>query len=230
VGPFSRSECAPGRRSLRDAAGARPIHREWRRRSRGKCRRPQAISQYAEAAPCDERGIARGAARIFQPLGFAGQVPGVDVPQSGRAADGGGANQRRGGRIVGPLHLVVFVKCRHVPRNIARNAGQKFRHAAQSLVGIVEAGDDESHHFQPEAHLVNAADGVENGRDPAAQLAVMAGVEALQVDLVQVGPGADIFQHLRGGVAVRNEPGRKPACRAARNTATAHSAVMSGSL
>jgi hypothetical protein len=117
---------------------------------------------------------------------LARQVAGVDVAQTGGAARLRGAQQGGGGGVVRRQHLVILVKCRHVPGDIGRDAGQEFGRGAQFLARIVEAGDHQGDHFQPEA---------------------MAWMRAME-----------------------SRMGAKPAWRAARNTATAHSAVISGSL
>jgi hypothetical protein len=52
-----------------------------------------------------------------------------------------------------------------------------------------------------------ARDGVENAIDAAAELAVAAIAEALQIDLVEIDPRAQVVDDLLGPVAVRDERG-----------------------
>ena len=54
---------------------------------------------------------------------------------------------------------------------------------------------------------VDAADAVEDGSDAAAEFVVVAVVETLEIDFVQIEPGAQVFENLRSGVAVRDETG-----------------------
>jgi len=44
----------------------------------------------------------------------------------------------------------------------------------------------------------------------SAELAVVAVVEALEIDLIQIHPRAQVFEHLRRSVSVRHEPGEQP--------------------
>src|SRR5438874_487055 len=62
-----------------------------------------------------------------------------------------------------------------------------------------------SNDLKPEAHLIQAANGFEDRSDTAAELVVMAIVEALEIDFVEVNPGADVFEHLWRAIAVRDE-------------------------
>ncbi len=93
----------------------------------------------------------------------------------------------------------------HVPGNIGRNTGHKLSQAPQFIVAVVESGDQQRHNLQPDTHLVQAANGVENRLQPSAELAIMAIVEALQIHFVQIYPRMQILQHLRRPVTVRNE-------------------------
>ena len=54
------------------------------------------------------------------------------------------------------------------------------------------------------------ADGVQDRAQPAAQFVIVAIVEALQIHLVEVHPGPQIFEHLGSGVAVGDESGDQP--------------------
>ena len=57
---------------------------------------------------------------------------------------------------------------------------------------------------------MDASDGVENRPEAASQFVVAPVVEALEIHFVQVYPRADVFEHLRRGVAVGYETGRQP--------------------
>ena len=48
------------------------------------------------------------------------------------------------------------------------------------------------------------------GASRAAELAVVAVVEALEIDFVEIDPRAQVFEHLRRPVAVRHEAGHQP--------------------
>jgi hypothetical protein len=118
-----------------------------------------------------------------------------------------------------------------VPGNVGRHIGQKCGQLAEFVVAVVEAGNEQGDDLQPHAHLVQTADGVEDRLQASAEFAIVAIIEALEVHLVEIDPGMEILEHLRRAVAVRNKRGvSKPAWRAWRKTATAHSLVISGSL
>jgi hypothetical protein len=108
----------------------------------------------------------------------------------------------------------------------ARNSVRRF----SSSVGIVEAGNQQRDDFEPQAHGVDAANAFENGADAAAEFVVVAVVEALEIDFVEIEPGAHVFENLRRAVAVGDEAGDESAALASLKTATAHSLVISGSL
>src|SRR5437762_7464874 len=69
------------------------------------------------AVPGDECVAARRAARVFQIADAAGQIAGVDVPQTVGAADGGGCQQHVGGGVGRVHHLVVGMERGDVPRD-----------------------------------------------------------------------------------------------------------------
>ena len=54
---------------------------------------------------------------------------------------------------------------------------------------------------------MDAADALEDGSDAAAEFVVVTVVETLEIDFVQIEPGAQVFENLRGGVAVGDETG-----------------------
>src|ERR1700724_187312 len=75
----------------------------------------------------------------------------------------------------------------------------------QLLFGSVGPGNEEGNNLQPNAHLVEAADSLEYGTNPSAKLVIMAVIETFQINLVQIDPWMQVFEHLRGAVAVRNK-------------------------
>ena len=93
---------------------------------------------------------------------YAGKIAGVDVTKARARPDLGGAQQVFGPRVAGIGHLVVLVKRGDMPGNVCRNSGEKFRQPLQFVVGVVEAGNEQRNDLQPEAHRVQAADGVED--------------------------------------------------------------------
>src|SRR5258708_29650751 len=101
------------------------------------------------------------------------------------------------------------MKCSYVPGNVGGDVGEEFREAAQFVCGVVEAGDEQRHDLEPHAHAVNAPDAVENRTDATTKFVIVAIVEALEIDFVQVNPGMQIFEYLWGGVAVGNERGQQ---------------------
>ena len=56
---------------------------------------------------------------------------------------------------------------------------------------------------------MNAVDAVEDGGDAAAEFVIVAVIEALQVYLVEIEPGAHVVENLRSAVAVGDESGKK---------------------
>ncbi len=75
---------------------------------------------------------------------------------------------------------------------------------------VVEARNQQRDDFDPEPHLVQSPDRVENGLEPPAEFAVVAVVEALEIDFVEIDPRADVLEHLRRAVAVRDVAGDEP--------------------
>ena len=135
------------------------------------------------------------------------KISGIDVAKAGARADLRRAQQVFGLRVAGIGHLVVLVKRGDMPRDVDRDAGNKLGQPLQFIVGVVEAGNQQRDDLDPEAHFVQAANGVEDGLQAATQLAIVAVVEALQIDFVEVEPWAQVFEHLRSAVAVGDESG-----------------------
>src|SRR5208283_2689277 len=106
-------------------------------------------------------------------------------------------------------HFVVAVEGGYMPGNTGRDAGQECGEAAQFVGRIVEAGNEERDDLKPQAHVMDAADAVEDGSEASAEFVVVTVVETFEVDLVQIKPGTQVFENLRSAVAVGNEAGDK---------------------
>ena len=81
---------------------------------------------------------------------------------------------------------------------LARKFVRPFSSSSESL----NPGISKRHDLQPKTHLVQAPDGFENRPDSPAELVIVAIVEALEVNLVEINPRSNIFQHLGRTVAV----------------------------
>ncbi len=96
-----------------------------------------------------------------------------------------------------------------MPWNVGRDAGEKFSEAAQFVVGIVEAGNEQRDNLQPQSHLMNSPNAVEDGADASAEFVVMAIVETLEIHFVEIEPGTHIFKYLGSSVAVGDKSGKQ---------------------
>src|ERR1035437_232292 len=163
---------APGDRGTAGRAVPRPV---------------QLVRDYAVAAALDQEAPALGASGVLEVAHLARQVAGIDVTQACLAADVGGADEGRGRCCGRPLPLVRRVECAHVPGDVAGDPGGVAGDALEFLIRVVDAGHEQGHHFEPEAHFVDAAQAIENGLHPAAQLAVMAVVPTLRSEERRVG-------------------------------------------
>jgi len=159
------------------------------------------------AVALDQRFVTSWAARVFPLANHAGKVAGVDVAKAGLAADFDGAEQIFRVRVTRAGHFVIAMKSGDVPGNVGRNARQKFGEAAQFVIAVVEAGNEKCNDFEPEPHLVDAADALENGADAAAEFVIVAVVEALEIHFIEIKPRANVVEDLRSAVAVGDEPG-----------------------
>jgi hypothetical protein len=169
----------------------------------------QAIIFDEVAVAADERFGALRAARVFVIADSARKISCIDVAQACLVADFGGAQKifcRRIALAV-TLHFVVGVEGSDVPGNFGRDTGDEFAEAAEFVVGIVEAGDEQRDDLKPQTQRVNAADAVEDGSDASAELVIVAVVEAFEIDFVEIDPGAQVLENLRSGVAVGDESG-----------------------
>src|SRR5207249_11999369 len=83
------------------------------------------------------------------------------------------------------------------------------RQPLKLVARVVEPGNQQRDDLHPEAHRGQPADRIEDRREPASELAVMAIVEALEIDLVEIDPRPQVFEYLRRPVAVRHVAGRE---------------------
>lgn len=123
---------------------------------------------------------------VFPAADLAGEVSGVDVAEAGLAADLDGLKKIVWARVSCDivLHFIVAVKSGNVPGNVRRDVGNKFRELAKFVGIVIEAGDEERDDFKPEAHLVNAADTVEDGGDASTEFVIVTVVEAFEIDFI----------------------------------------------
>jgi len=70
-----------------------------------------------------------------------------------------------------------------VPGDVAVDAGEELGDLGQLLVAVVERRDDERDDLEPDAALLQPADGVEDRLQRAAEVAVVRVGEAFQIDL-----------------------------------------------
>src|SRR5215471_8149401 len=96
------------------------------------------------AVALDQQFAAVVTASIFQIANHSGQISRIDIFQAGLRSDFGGTQQIFGSGVVGIVHLVVLVKCSHVPWNEWRDAGEKLSQATQFVLGIVKARNQQS--------------------------------------------------------------------------------------
>ena len=181
-----------------------------RRARRAAAIRSDAVIPDVIAVPANEHVAARRAACVLEAADAARQVAGIDVPQAVRAADRRGVDQHARSRVRRIGHLVIGVKRGDVPRNVRRHAGDERREPLELVAGIVESRNQQRDDLDPEIHRVQPANRVEDRLQPSAKLTVMAIVEALEIDFVQIDPRAQIFEHFRRAVAVRHVSRRQP--------------------
>src|SRR5207253_6280280 len=181
----------PDSRDPEAAAVARPTSR-------------QPVFQDAIAKPAHQRRLARGAAGVFVASDRARKIAGIDVLQAGRLTDRGSSEQGLRRRVVRVLHLVVLVEGGHVPGDAGREAGEEMCDVAQLFVAVIEAGNDQGDDLEPEAHLVHHLDPVYDVLELAAQGTVVLVAKGLEVDLVEIGEGADVLEDFPRGIAIRD--------------------------
>src|SRR5215467_7837063 len=163
---------------------------------------PDTHCSYSVSRTINQQLTAIGAISVFPIAHKTRQVTGVNEVEPFRFSKFCSTQQRSGRSIFRIGHFVVLMECGDVPRDIPRDSRKELRDVAKLFVTIVESWDDERHDFQPKAHRMQALNRFENVFQHAAQLAVIAVLETFEVDFVKVHPGLDIFQDLRGSVAV----------------------------
>jgi hypothetical protein len=112
----------------------------------------------------------------FQKLSLSGPSgpPGPDG-QPGPAApltNLGSSDQCPGRGIFSVLHLVVLVKCGHVPREIGGHRCEELGQSLELLLRIIEPRYDECHHLHPELHLHQLPDRLQDSGELAPEAAV----------------------------------------------------------
>src|SRR6267143_1405878 len=111
----------------------------------------------------DEKLPTLRASGILPVADHAWQVPGIDVPQASLLADLCCPHQGLWTGVLWIGHFVVLVKGRYMPRNIRGHARQKLGQASQFVAGVVEPGNHQRNDLQPEAHLVQPSNGIQDG-------------------------------------------------------------------
>src|SRR5229473_873634 len=111
----------------------------------------------------DEKLPTLRAMRVLPVADHAWQVPGIDITQACPLADLCCTHQRLGAGVLWIGHFVVFVKGRYMPRNIRRHARQELGQPSQFVVGVAKPGNHQRNDLQPEAHLVQLSNGIQDG-------------------------------------------------------------------
>src|SRR2546429_2541345 len=86
-----------------------------------------------------------------------------------------------------------------MPRDVGRNARQKFRQPPQLVVRVVEAGNHKGDDLNPQAHLVQATNGLQDRLDAPAELAIVAGIQNPSGEPLEGDPPAGALERPRGG-------------------------------
>ena len=118
----------------------------------------QAVRQNFKPIPLDQRDPARRTPGMFPPGNLPGKVAGIHVAQTRRRSDLRRFHEVFGRRVVRIGHFVILMKSGHMPGDIRRNPGKKPGHLFELFRRIIETGDEERHHFHPEAHAVEPPD------------------------------------------------------------------------
>src|SRR5262249_50312741 len=152
--------------------------------------RRQSVLLNVVAVSLDEQCTALMAPRVLEIADLTRQVSRVDVSQAITPADFGRAHQHFRSGVLRIVHSVVLVERGHVPWNERRDASQECGEPFELVVRVVEARDEERDDLEPDPHLMERADRVQDRLDAAAELSVMSIVEALEIDLVEIDPRA----------------------------------------
>ena len=121
---------------------------------------------------------------------MAGDVAGIDEAQALLGANLGGADELRCRGVWRVGHLVIFVKGRDVPRNVAADGSQEPRNLAQLGFAVVEARHYQGDYLEPEPALVDHADAFGDVLQGPAECPIALLIEALEVNLVGDNPRA----------------------------------------
>jgi hypothetical protein len=146
----------------------------------------------------------RGAAGVFGVQ--LGRVADVDVSQPGGSADGCGFAKGRDRRGRDVEHAMSGEEPADVPRRLgAQRLDDPPGDLRQRGAIVVDAGDDECRHLEPDARVAHGHEAVEDrleggAADPPVELVV----EALEVDVRRVDDAGKELHRLRGRVAVRD--------------------------
>src|ERR1700681_2989792 len=92
-----------------------------------------------------------------------------------------------------------------MPGNVRRDSREKIRQATQFVIRVVKSWNQKGHDFQPYAHFIETANGIENWREASAKLMVVTIVKTLQFDFVEIDPGPNIFENLWRSISIRNK-------------------------
>src|SRR5216684_9323231 len=164
----------------------------------------QAIGGDAETDAADDDGVARRTVRALQIADRAGDITRIDEPQPGPPADLVAAQELPRGRVRVLRHLIILMKGRNVPGDVAVDAGQELGDLRQLVIGIVEARHDQSHALQPDAALLETLDRIEHRLERPAEIAVVRVGETLQIDLVEIDIGSNVVEHLLRPISIRD--------------------------
>src|SRR3974390_3415250 len=143
---------------------------------------------------------------VFEVVDLPRQVARVHVTKAISASDLRRLEQHVNRRIRRLLHLVVAVKCGDMPRNIRRDAGDKCGQAFEFVARAVEARNEQRDDLDPKLHRMEAPNRVEDRLDTASKLAVERRIKALEINLVEVNPWAQVVEYLRRAVTIGDEP------------------------
>src|SRR5882724_11112065 len=111
----------------------------------------------------DERFTTGRTKCVLQLNNLSRKIPGINIAQSGFAAERSRPQQVFGASVVRRSHLVVLVKRGDVPRDIWRDTAYELRHLPQLVVTVVEARNEQRDNFQPDSHFVQSTNGVKDG-------------------------------------------------------------------
>ena len=150
----------------------------------------QSILQDVVAPSFDEERPAVRTPCVLKISGAAREVACIDEAKSRTAADLRGAVQRGGGG--GPTvgHTIVIMERRDMPGDVGGYPGEKGGDLLQLGLAVVEAGDDQRDHFQPDPHADNRPDGVETlteSEDPGVAAKIQEHVDAMHDRLASTG-------------------------------------------